>query len=270
MSDRNFRPPLSYYGGKYSASPWIISYFPLTKTYVEPFFGSGTVFFSKFPRSDYNVVNDKDDKIVNFFRMLREKPDELINSIMLTPYARSEYEKCYMQDAEDDMERARQTFVTLRQSRLHTTKQGPRQWTKGYKKKHHTPSDFLKESLEMCSSFLNGVIIENTDAIDLIKTYNEPDCLIYCDPPYVLSERTGSAYGEEMTDDDHMEFLNTVNESEAKIVISGYDNDLYNRELSNWNKEVKEFTCTIGKNYDKRDEVLWLNFGPPVKQKRLF
>ena len=85
------RPALRYYGGKWNLAPWIISFFPPHKNYVEPCGGAASVLLQK-PRSPLETYNDFDGNVVNFFRVLRDRPDELIRKIRLTPWARAEYE----------------------------------------------------------------------------------------------------------------------------------------------------------------------------------
>lgn len=88
---RPARPALRYYGGKYSIAPWIISHFPPHTNYLEPCSGGASVILAK-PRSKLETINDIDGDVFNFFRVLRDQPDELIRRIHLTPWARAEYE----------------------------------------------------------------------------------------------------------------------------------------------------------------------------------
>lgn len=106
---------LHYPGSKWSMADWIISFFPEHETYLEPFFGSGAVLFSK-ERSQLETVNDIDGEIVNLFKIIRERPEELARAIEYTPHARDEYYKSY-EMAEDDLERARRLVVRLWQGR---------------------------------------------------------------------------------------------------------------------------------------------------------
>ena len=82
---------------------------------------------------------------------------------------------------------------------------------------------------------------------------------MYIDPPYLLSTRTGKQYKHEMNDSDHKELLKTIKKSKAKIMISGYENDLYSVELKNWNKEVLFSNDNSGK---RRKEIVWMNYLP--------
>ena len=103
-------PALMYYGAKWRLAKWIISNFPNHKTYVEPCGGSAAVLLRKEP-SELEVYNDLDENVVNFFRVLRENPDELIRQLLLTPYARSEFELARILDG-DNIEKARRFFVS--------------------------------------------------------------------------------------------------------------------------------------------------------------
>ena len=104
-----------YPGGKWRISKWIISHFPKHKVYVEPYFGSGAVFFNKEP-SYIETINDVDGNIVNLFKVCRESPDKLAQLIELTPFSREEFEECYEIAVDDPVERARRTLVRFHQS----------------------------------------------------------------------------------------------------------------------------------------------------------
>lgn len=85
---------LHYPGSKWSMVDWIIGNMPDHQTYLEPYFGSGAVFFNKEP-ADLETINDLDGDIVNLFRVIRECPDELAKLVHWTPYSREEYYASY-------------------------------------------------------------------------------------------------------------------------------------------------------------------------------
>lgn len=86
------RTVIKYPGAKWSIAEWIISLMPPHKSYLEPFFGSGAVFFRK-PPSRIETINDADGEIVNLFTVIRDRSEELVRAVTLTPYSREEYEK---------------------------------------------------------------------------------------------------------------------------------------------------------------------------------
>lgn len=86
------RAIFKYPGSKWSINQWIIDHFPEHHSYLEPFFGSGGVFFKK-KRSPIETINDLDHDVVNFFQQCVKDPERLAREIYLMPYAREIYEK---------------------------------------------------------------------------------------------------------------------------------------------------------------------------------
>ena len=106
-----------WYGGKYSHLDWLLPYLPSCHHYCEPFGGSGAVLLNRTP-SPVETYNDLDGEVVNFFRVLRECPEELIRQIALTPFSREEFAlACEFDPSLSDMERARRFYVRARQVR---------------------------------------------------------------------------------------------------------------------------------------------------------
>lgn len=65
-----------------------------------------------------------------------------------------------------------------------------------------------------------------------------------------------------MIDEEHMILLNTILECKSKILLSGYDNKLYNILLENgWNK-YNFIVNTVGGDFKKKQkiETLWYNY----------
>ena len=108
--------------------------------------------------------------------------------------------------------------------------------------------------------------IENIDAMELIKRYDSKDTLIYCDPPYLPELRKKNIYAQEMSLENHIKLLELLKRSKSKIVLSGYDSELYNDMLSNWFTAEKETTVQMGLH---RTEKLWMNFIPDNTQLKI-
>lgn len=85
---------LKYPGSKWRIADEIVKRIPEHHSYLEPFFGSGAVFFNKEP-SDIETINDLDNEIPNLFRCIRDDPEKLAARVTLTPYSRYEYENAY-------------------------------------------------------------------------------------------------------------------------------------------------------------------------------
>ena len=60
-----------------------------------------------------------------------------------------------------------------------------------------------------------------------------------------------------MTDDEHVELLEVLVKHPGRILLSGYDNELYNNILKGWNKVYKDTTAECGL---RRTETLWMNY----------
>ncbi len=248
---------LKYPGGKWRIAEWIISHFPEHKVYLEPFFGSGAVFFKKEP-CYVETVNDINGDIVNLFRVCRDFPEELAKLINLTPFSREEFAACY-ERSEDPIEQARRTLVRYHQS-FGTCNSSKNSWRNVQKYGGPRTATMWNNLpgiiVEICSR-LKDAQIENTDAFTLIDRYNDKKTLIYCDPPYVISTRRRNMYQSEMTDIQHLELIEQLKKSSSMIILSGYENELYDYYLRDWNKDSIETTAQFGK---KRTETIWMNF----------
>lgn len=251
-----------YPGSKWSLVKWIISYFPEHHSYLEPFFGSGAVLFNK-PRSNIETVNDLDGNVVNLFEWIRKDPERLAHEIYFTPYARQVYEDAFSVVPKDSFDKAVKFYICLNMGRgFRTTgeKVGWKNDVQG-REKAYASQDWrnLPEKIMLAAERLRGVQIENKPAVELIKRFNFPNVLVYLDPPYVLSTRHGKQYRCEMDDAEQEELLDATLEHKGKVILSGYDNSLYDDKLHNWHRE--ETTC-YSQVCSKKREVLWMNFEP--------
>lgn len=252
---------LKYPGGKWRIAEWIISYFPPHKVYCEPFFGSGAVFFKK-PPSHIETINDISGDIVNLFRVCRERPSELASVLTLTPWAREEYVNCYESEG-DDVERARRFIVrhhqsygatncnknTWKNSQTFNSPCCPKQWAA------------LPETVMQLCGRLKEAQIENVDALTLIERYDDPQTLLYLDPPYLQSLRKRGMYKHEMTDEGHERLLELALKSKSKICLSAYDSELYNDKLKGWYTAEKPTIAQMGLS---RVEKLYMNYAPDL------
>lgn len=247
---------LHYPGSKWSMAEWIISKMPAHTTYLEPYFGSGAVLFNK-PPAVLETVNDLDGNVVNLFRVVRDRPDELARAIYWTPYSREEYLSCQT-GGDSDLDNARQFLVRCWQSiRVKTGS------ISGWKCRGTADDSYrikqwnsLSDKFAVVAERLKEVQIENRPAFQVIARYNRPDVLIYADPPYLLETRNGAIYGNEMTDCDHIQLLEALIGHQGPVFLSGYDNSLYNERLPGWSREERQQIVETGQS---RTEVLWIN-----------
>lgn len=102
----------------------------------------------------------------------------------------------------------------------------------------------------------------------MIARFNHPNVLIYADPPYIISSRQGKRpqYRHEMTDADHGELLEVLRAHKGPVILSGYDNSLYNDALQGWRRDE---ATSLAQTATRRREVLWMNFDP-LEQQTIF
>ena len=271
------RAVFRYPGSKWSIAGWIISHFPEgyeKMVYLEPFLGSGAVFFNKNPGA-VETINDLDSDVVNLFQILRDRPDDLKRVLELTPYSREEYDKSF-EPCEDPLEKARRYMVKTTQAIGAKLGHGKCGWRNHKQMKiGGTACKWagITEAVDAAASRLRGsttnlVQIEKMDALILIERYNTPDALIYIDAPYVRSTRkSGALYSYEMTDEDQKRLLGIIVSSKAKIIISGYDNAMYNETLREWETDT---TMSQTTSTEMACEKIWMNYNPPMNQISFF
>lgn len=238
--------------------------------YLEPFVGSGAVFFNKSVGA-VETINDLNSDIVNLFRMLRDHPEELKRRLELTPYSREEYDRSF-EPCDDPIEKARRYIVRTTQAIGAKVDQKSGWRNHKQMKIGGTACKWgnITDSLDVAADRLRGsttnlVQIEHTDAFRLIERYNTPDVLMYLDPPYVLSTRkSGRLYRHEMDDTQHYKLLDLITQSKAQIVLSGYASEMYETALRGWYRDEILSQTTSTK---KATEILWCNFEPLVQIK---
>lgn len=250
---------LNYPGAKWGLAEEIVSLMPRHRSYLEPFFGSGAVLFNK-PPSAIETVNDIDGDIVNFFRVLRERTDELIRAVSLTPYAREVFADAHENRGETDFDRAYRFAIRSRMGHGFKTYQKTGFKIDRYARERSYCVDVWNRMPSMLSEAaerLKYVQIENRPALELIKKFNFENVLIYADPPYLLDTRGGKQYRFEMSEQDHMDLLGSLCDHKGPVILSGYPSEMYDRELRGWNKIQRK---SYNQNSDRRTEVLWCNF----------
>lgn len=283
MTTQTTAPPFPYFGGKQLLGPRIVELFPEHGHYVEPFAGSLAVLLAKAP-SAMETVNDLDGDLVTFWRVLRDRPQELINAVALTPHSRAEFDDSRHRDGFDDVERARRVHVQLTQGRGAVgVKSGWRHYIK--------PAggtglpDYLAGYLRRFGPVverLQRVSLECRPALEVVAAYGrDPEVLLYVDPPYLGSSRASGGdprggthrYRHEMLGaDDHRELAEALRSAAAAVVLSGYPAPLYDELYDGWHRA--EFATGTGQSargeWSQRTEVLWSNRPFPVLAPSLF
>ena len=278
-SNRRRRIVFGWYGGKFSHLDWLLPLLPKCHHYCEPFAGSAAVLLNR-ASSPVETYNDIDGEVVNFFRTLRDQHEELIRVISLTPFSREEYHLAIYGGSGDSeeispVERARRFYVRARQTRTglaQTATLG--RWATCKDTSRAGMSGVVSrwlggiEALDDIAQRLIRVQIENRPAVDVIRLYDNPETLFYCDPPYLHATRgDDKAYGFEMDERQHREFAKAVNECQGKVAVSGYDHPLMKElfPVKRWHK-TSGSDKTIHSTKGTRQEILWTNFNPQPQQ----
>lgn len=272
-------PPFAYFGGKTRLADRIVELLPEHDHYVEPFAGSLAVLLAK-PRSEMETVNDLDQDLMTFWRVLRDQPEELSLRMALTPHARAEHQLAYDREACDDVERARRVWVLLAQGRGGTLRRtGWRFYRDGNASTYSFPEYMAAyvNRVPVCAERLAGVSLECRDALEVIADYGRhASTLLYCDPPYLGSTRSANYRHELTSDDQHRALAAALADCKAAVVLSGYGSPLYEDLYDGWHRaELKAWTGNgirngATKTDGNRTEVLWSNRPFPAEDLPLF
>ena len=262
--------PFKWVGGKSRLRKPIIDLLPEHTCYVEPFAGAAWVLFGK-PPSDVEVINDLDQELVTFFRVVKEKPEELITSFEWELVARAEFERLANLDPSQltDVQRAHR-FYYLIMAGWGGELNYPRFQTSitdgGHGNRLIGALKTLRERLQPIHERLQTVIIENLSWQNCINRYDRPSTVMYLDPPY---PGNGCNYAHNMRDwESHHELAAKLKDTECKWILSSYDipemRDLFS---DHYIISVQSASGMKVKNNDNsrvlNQEVLIANYAPP-------
>lgn len=259
---------MGYYGSKTRAAQRIVNLLPDHDAYVEPFCGSLAVLMAKPPSRRFETVNDLDQDLMTFWRVLRQQPQDLERVCALTPHSRAEYAACWpiVEDI-DDLERARRVWIKLAQGRGGQLR--PTGWR--YHEQPNGRSSSMPRTLSgyvgrfaSVAERLSSVSLECRPALEVIEKYGrDSTTLLYVDPPYLGTTRSSTAYRHEMNQaHEHSELAEALRKCAAAVVLSGYHSPLYDDLYGGWHvTEMSAFTgqANGGRDAGARVEVLWSN-----------
>lgn len=267
-------PPLKYPGGKSYQVKKITSHFPQHTTYVEPYAGGLSVLLGKDPEGVSEVVNDIDLELTNFWQVLQDPRHfaDFCKRMQVTPFSEVEWTDSMHCEQEirpgyRSVDEAAYFFVRCRQSlagrgdsfasiSTARTRRGMNEQVSAWLS--------AVEGLPEVHARLKRVLILNREATEVIQQFDKPGVLQYLDPPYCQDTRASpEVYRFEMTVEQHQELLAVCKGlKHAKVVLSGYRNELYDRELADWNRVDYEQKVHSGGGKKKRVAVesLWMNY----------
>ena len=268
---RRYLYALPYYGGKASRSlrglgAWITDLLPPVEKkqiYVEPCAGMLGVLLQRAP-APFEFASDVDDRLVTWWRVLRNQPNDLCMLIEHTPRARSEFAAALKvvrgSKEHADLEVAWAVTVLLWQGMtngLNPRQTNESQWSRPHKHRSRPSS----ERLMMVHERIKDVCIDNRAAADVLRwTADKPNTVIYVDPPYrtaVTSPYEHTEIGSETTD--------LLLAQTGRVAVSGYSSEW--DHLGWWRHEIRLKTGAAALTSSRGDsairtEVLWTNYPP--------
>lgn len=263
------KTPITYYGGKQKLASTILPLMPQHILYAEPFLGGGAIFFTK-PKSEVEVINDTNKELVNFYRIVQNDYVSLEKEVKITLHSRDLHRKASViynnPDMFSEIKRA-WAFWTLASQSFASIIDG--NW--GYDIKKGTTSNKISNKRESFTEDyairLQGVQVECTDAIRIIKSRDAKDSFFYCDPPYYNSD---CGHYDGYSIDDFENLLKNLSKIEGKFLLSSYPSDLLKQYVKDnkWHQiEIKQAVSVANSNSSKppkiKTEVLTANY--PIK-----
>lgn len=267
----------NYFGGKFTWLKHIYENFPSSFNHLAEVFGGSAVVSINYRKKGIITVNEINSDITNFFEVLRDHPEELIAKLLFTPCSKTEFDRCWEYTPEP-VENARRFYVRVRQSFFGL---GAQRKNKGWHMavKHlnanrgETVSKWknaVNKLSEVAFVLRDNIQFTNFDYKDFINKIDSSDTFFYEDPPYVESVRASkNDYKFEFSTNDHIDLADINNKLKAKVMISGYDSDLYSEELY---KDWRKVKFPVKKNNIRSgnvQEVIWMNYDEEITHKHL-
>ena len=208
------------------------------------------------------VVNDINSNIYNFWKQLRDNPDELYRVLDATPSSHEDYknsQKVFRGEIKaSDLERARATFVLFNSTYGGTGSGWERRVSKG--KFSYSNKPVLKgkiESIRFLKNTFRDVYIENTDALKVIKTWDTETSFFYIDPPYPKTNQA-TYLGYSMKDFNNL--CRLLKKIKGKFILSCYKKKEMEIDID-WKVRQRKTICSASaKKNTERTETIVMNF----------
>lgn len=254
-------------GGKSANSPtgtgaWIARHLPVRELYAEVYGGMTGILLQR-PRSRFEVVNDLDGRITNWWNVVRDDALELARLVEDTPRGRPQFDWALASQYDEGLPPIRRalafTVVNLQSGSTPGVYGNDLRvipdWRRG-----------LPESLPQLKRRMKDVRIERRPALDLLREYAaREDSVVYVDPPYRNTAGFNGLYGH-ADENDLAELPDVLASMKGAVAISGYDDHW--DELGWERREYRTYTpiaARKGKETGSRVEVLWTNFTPDAQ-----
>lgn len=255
-------PPAPYLGGKKNLAEQLIYYIQATphKSYAEPFFGMGGVFFrrSRVPKGE--IINDISHDVFNLFRVVQRHYRELVHVMRFQMSSRRAFE-LFLRTNPDlltDIERAARFYY------LQKLAFGGKIMNRCFGvDADHSRFNIrqLKKHLLKLHERLAGVTVECLHYSDFIRRYDGPDLLFYLDPPYWGCE---DDYGKLVFGrDDFTQLAEQLSQIKGKFILSLNDTEGVREVFAQFHIQSVETVYSISGQQKQVGEVIISNYPLP-------
>lgn len=256
------KTPITYYGGKQTLLKYLLPLIPQHRLYCEPFFGGGAVFFAK-PKSEVEVINDINNEVINFFKVIKTKFPELQKEIQSTLHSRELYKRAmevYNNPTKySDVKRAWALWTATNQGFAGMIGS----W--GFGKDDSKEAALANKRDAFTKEYeqrLTKVQVENNSAIKVINRCDDKETFIYADPPYIGSDQ---GHYKGYSEDDYRELLNALSKVKGKFLLSSYPSKILTTYINKYKWKVQKVTKSVAvtKHTDKvKTEMIVMNYDP--------
>ena len=265
---------IPYYGGKYEMSKKLIPLISPHERYFEVFAGGLSMFFRK-SKARWNVLNDKDNDIVNLYMSVILEKEELVKNLFWLPKSRELFLN-FKGEIRDESNKIQIPDPIQAAKYLYCIRYS-------FNKLVHTPFSMNKDmnkdwdnELSYSRRALGGATIENLDFFEIVDKYKpRKGDFWYLDPPYLVATEKGTYYNHSFSMEDHerlREAVQKIHDGGAHFMVS-YD---HREEIAELYKDFDVRTlnwkytgATDDARLKKRKEYVIINY-EPVQQVEIF
>jgi DNA adenine methylase len=251
---------LNRLGNKQQLAPKLIPLFPKHEIYIEPFFGTGSIFFTK-PRAKYNFLNDIDHDVYNLFRQLLDHKEELIYQINITPITERQFKEWGKGKREETDLINAVRFLFISNFGLYGK-------TSTLRLCAVSPKDVILSEIERTFNALRTAYFFNCDFRKVFGKVdyksNKEKTFCYCDPPYL---ETDDNYSHSFTEQDSFDLFETLQAAEIRWAMSEFDHPFILKQAEERNLNI-HYLGERKNLMNRRVEVVITNYTVP--QQSLF
>ncbi len=262
------KTPISYYGGKQRMTNIILPLIPPHKTYVEPFFGGGSIFFAKGP-SFLEVINDTNDNVINFYQVLKSNfpvLKRLVEASLMSESLHRQALNIYRKPKGHSKVKRAWAFWYVTNFSFANKPGGGWKYDSGSDGSHTgRQCSNRRNGFKEYAGRLDTVQISCRDALDVIRYRDRTDTFFYLDPPY---PGTDQGHYKGYTEENIEKLLNILESIHGKFMLSNYNSDL----IENFTKRnkwiLREFDMRLSaprKKGARKREILIMNYKSSLK-----